>query len=154
MIAHINIGSNLGDSRSVIERAVAGIFSLSEGLTRRSSFVNSEPWGFESPNRFLNIGVEIETSLSPETLLARLQAIEKEISPASHRNEDGSYRDRLVDIDLIFMATSDLKPIRHHSPSLILPHPRATERKFVIAPIRELHPDFTSRLLLDLLSVQ
>lgn len=172
MLAHINIGSNLGDSRSVIERAVAGIFSLSEGITRRSSFVESEPWGFESVNRFLNIGVEIETSLPPERLLSCLQKIEKEISSASHRNADGSYRDRLIDIDLIFMAVRmdspddaprdeacaglcdkidagfrneiGLATIRYHSPSLTLPHPRALKRQFVTGPIRELHPGLVS----------
>lgn len=141
MLAHINIGSNIGDSRSVIERAVADIFNMSEGVARRSDYVESEPWGFSSPNRFLNIGVEIETSSSPEELLARLQEIEKSISPASHRNPDGSYRDRLIDIDLIFMANADGTLLHHASPSLVLPHPRAVERQFVMLPILQLHPD-------------
>lgn len=141
MLAHINIGSNIGDSRSVIERAVADIFNMSEGVARRSDYVESEPWGFSSPNRFLNIGVEIETSSSPEELLARLQEIEKSISPASHRNPDGSYRDRLIDIDLIFMADADGTLLHHSSPSLVLPHPRAVERQFVMLPILQLHPD-------------
>jgi 2-amino-4-hydroxy-6-hydroxymethyldihydropteridine diphosphokinase len=135
MIAHINIGSNIGDSRSIIERAVAAIFQLSEGPTRRSSYVESEPWGFESPNMFLNIGVEIESTLPPLELFARLQAIEKSICADSHRNADGSYRDRLIDIDLIFYGDTHLT-----TPQLTLPHPHATERAFVLTPIRELHP--------------
>ncbi len=135
MIAHINIGSNIGDSRSVIERAVAAVFALSEGSTRRSAYIESEPWGFESPNMFLNIGVEIESTLPPLVLLAKLQEIEKSISPASHRNPDGSYRDRVIDLDLIFYGDIEL-----HTPRLTLPHPHAPERPFVIQPIRELHP--------------
>ncbi|MDE6360392.1 MAG: 2-amino-4-hydroxy-6-hydroxymethyldihydropteridine diphosphokinase [Muribaculaceae bacterium] len=145
MLAHINIGSNIGDSRSAIERAVAAVFALSEGDARRSSIVVSEPWGFESPNRFLNVGVEIETSLPPEELLGRLQDVERGISPASHRNPDGSYRDRLIDIDLIFMARRNDTPdgwetVINDSPLLTLPHPRASERPFVVAPVKELHP--------------
>lgn len=145
MLAHINIGSNIGDSRSAIERAVAAVFALSRGITRRSSLVESEPWGFESPHRFLNIGVEIETRLSPEELLMELQGIEKGICGDSHRNPDGSYRDRIIDIDLIFMARRDDTPegwetVVNDSPSLTLPHPRALERPFVVAPIQELHP--------------
>lgn len=143
MLAHINIGSNIGDSRSAIERAVADVFSLSEGTTRRSGYVESDPWGFDSPNRFLNIGVEIVTTLPPETLLSRLKDIERAISPLSHRNPDGTYRDRLIDIDLIFMADigeGGLEMIICDSPSLTLPHPRANARGFVMAPLRELHP--------------
>lgn len=149
MLAHINIGSNIGDSRSAIERAVADVFSLSEGVTRRSSIVGSDPWGFESPNKFLNIGIEIETGLDPEALLDCLQDIEKRISPDSHRNPDGSYRDRLIDVDLIFMVSSS-GLVRLATPRLTLPHPHAATRPFVISPIRELHPG--SPLLHSLIS--
>ena len=59
--AHINIGSNLGDSRSVLERAVTEIaLRWPQGRLRRSSVVESEPWGFAGSRRFLNIGVEIQ----------------------------------------------------------------------------------------------
>ncbi len=151
MLAHINIGSNIGDSRSVIERAVAHIFSLSEGIRARSNFIETEPWGFESPNNFLNIGVEIETSLTPTQLLSRLQEIEQHISPAAHRNADGTYRDRVIDIDLIVMADPDFGPdseyIKITTPGLTLPHPRASVRGFVMTPLIELHPDFNISLL-------
>lgn len=190
-IAHINIGSNIGDSRSAIERAVAAVFSLSHrretpgketpgkvtprqetpsrhspsltpqsetrNFPRRSSIIESEPWGFESPHKFLNIGVEILTGLSPLELLNRLQAIERAISPLSHRNPDGSYRDRIIDIDLIFMlplaAEAAFSPdaetleectLHFAHPRLILPHPRALERDFVMAPIRQFHTNTQS----------
>lgn len=101
---HLNIGSNIGDSRSILERAVAAVSRLSEAPARRSSVYESEPWGFESPNMFLNVAVEVFSSLEPLAFLAAVQQIERGISPASHRNPDGTYRDRLVDIDLIFAA--------------------------------------------------
>lgn len=146
---HINIGSNIGDSRSLLERAVAAVSGLSCGVVRRSSVVESEPWGFDSLNKFLNVGMEISSQLPPEALLERLQAIERSISPQSHRNPDGSYRDRLIDIDLIFgVETTEngvFNPeeiIRIDTPLLTLPHPRAWQRGFVTAPILELHPGF------------
>ncbi len=134
---HINLGSNIGDSRSILERAVAYVFRLHEGTTppRRSSIVESGAWGFESANPFLNIGVEIETALPPLELLERLRAIERETAPEgnAHRNADGSYRDRYLDIDLIFYGS-----LRMETPELTLPHPRWRQRPFVCAPIAEL----------------
>lgn len=168
-IAHLNIGSNIGDSRSTIERAVAAVFAIScptpsnaprlPRLPRRSSFVESEPWGFESANKFLNIGVEILTDLYPLDLLNKIQSIEQSISPLSHRNPDGSYRDRFIDLDIIFLFPADsasaLMPasrnepeewinnlfkqtFQYNHPLLTLPHPRALQRDFVTTPILEL----------------
>ncbi len=142
---HLNLGSNIGDSRSILERAVAAVFRLHEGAgePRRSSVVESEPWGFDSENRFLNTGVEIETSLAPEALLARLKEIERSEAPEGniHRNPDGSYRDRYLDIDIIFFGELTIE-----TPELTVPHPRWRERPFVTAPVRELK---TFKKLLD-----
>lgn len=156
-IAHINIGSNTGDRRSLLERAVAGVFSLSRevggaasGLfPRASSIVESEPWGFESENGFLNVGVEIVSDLPPIALLEALEEVERTVvdgwlaagggaeyvASKCHRNDDGTYRDRLLDIDLIFYGGTVMD-----SPRLILPHPRAHLRRFVMAPWAELSP--------------
>lgn len=163
-IAHINIGSNTGDRRSLLERAVAGVFSLSRdgeadrgGLfPRASSIVESEPWGFESENGFMNIGVEIVTDLPPLALLEALEGVERTVvdgwlaagggteyaSSKRHRNDDGTYRDRLLDIDLIFYGNTVID-----SPRLVLPHPRAHLRRFVIAPWAELSPGFRHPVL-------
>lgn len=161
MIAHINIGSNIGDSRSAIERAVAAVFALSEGGCRRSDIIESKPWGFDSPHPFLNIGIEIETTLQPLQLLRHLRQIERTISDTPHRNPDGTYRDRPIDLDLIFLLNTDsnlenltlhvnldndtlgdpkIAMLRINTPELTLPHPRAHLRDFVLLPIRQLHP--------------
>lgn len=143
MTAHINIGSNLGDSRAIIEAAVAELAALStDGECRRSSFVESEPWGYDSPNRFLNIGIDIESCLPPLELLHALQAIERRVAARfasggnpgnDHRNPDGTYRDRALDIDLIIYGDLTMD-----TPELTLPHPRAALRPFVLGPLREL----------------
>lgn len=139
MTAHINIGSNLGDSRAIIEAAVSEVAALSmSGECRRSSFVESEPWGYDSPNRYLNIGVDIDSDLPPLGLLHALQAVERRVASRfarsnDHRNPDGTYRDRALDIDLIIYGT-----ISMDTPELTLPHPRAHLRPFVLGPLREL----------------
>lgn len=134
---HLNLGSNIGDSHSILERAIAAVFRLHEGSLppRRSSFVESEPWGYASANRFLNVGVEIETSLAPEALLDRLQRIESETAPGPnhHREADGSYADRYLDIDIIFIGSMKLD-----TPRLSVPHPHWCEREFVTRPVAEL----------------
>lgn len=136
--AHINLGSNAGPSRQILEAAIEAVEALSEGPALHSHPVESEPWGFESPNRFLNVGVEIETSLLPETLLDRLQEIERRVAARfvadnRHRNVDGSYRDRALDIDIIYYGDIEM-----HTPRLTLPHPRRLERDFVMIPLREI----------------
>lgn len=135
--AYINLGSNIGDRRSTIERAVAAIEADLGVSARRSQWVESEPWGFDSPNRFVNLGIAVDTELEPLELLHRLQAVEKSIDPSSHRDAEGLYIDRVIDIDLI--AVDHLVV---DAPELTLPHPRMKERPFVMGPLLELCPDW------------
>ena len=139
---HINIGSNLGNSRSLIERAVAGIALLSDTPLRSSAFVESDAWGYRSAHRFVNVGVEIETTLPPEALLRELQRIERAICQAPHRNADGSYADREIDVDMIYYGELVLD-----TPALVLPHPRMHLREFVLVPLCELSPGWIHPLL-------
>lgn len=142
--AHINIGSNLGDSRSILERAVAEIaLRWPCGALRRSTIVESEPWGFSSPHKFLNIGVEIQVEEPPLQVLDALLEIQNRICSSPHRDDAGGYVDRLVDIDLIFYDD-----VVMDTPRLRLPHPRMHLRPFVLIPLRELSP--TWRHPLDL----
>ena len=143
MTAHINIGSNLGNSRLIIEAAVAELCRLSDtGTCRRSDFIESEPWGFSSPHPFVNLGIDIESTRPPLELLDRMQSIEKEVAARFatatnphnlHRNPDGTYRDRLLDLDLIFYGDTVMD-----TPRLTLPHPHAKERPFVLIPLSQL----------------
>lgn len=147
-VAHINIGSNLGDSRSSIEQAIAGISVLSGKTLRRSSFVESESWGYDSPHSFLNIGVEIDTLFIPQALLASLLAIQHAISSAPHRTPAGAYADRVIDIDLIYYDTQVIElPAMGCYPSVTLPHPRMHMRRFVLLPLAELSPCWKHPLL-------
>ncbi len=99
--------------------------------------METDPWGFSSPNRFLNLGVMIETSVpvDPLALLDLTRSIERSIDPSPHRDPSGAYIDRAIDIDIIAV---DRLVLCH--PRLTLPHPRAALRDFVILPLSQLDP--------------
>lgn len=131
-LVSVNIGSNLGDRRLNISRAVRAI-SMEFGDFEISHVVESAPWGFDSTHSFLNVGLTFETDLNPEETLRRLQNIEKGISGKSHRTASGGYTDREIDIDVI---TFDSEVI--DLPHLQVPHPRMPQRSFVLQPLAEL----------------
>ena len=141
MTIFLNIGSNLGDRRRNLSRAVAAI-EKEFGYFELSHTVESAPWGYDSPNAFLNVGMMIISELKPEEILRKLQSIERELNPAPHRNPDGSYADRLVDIDII--AIDDMVI---DTPTLQVPHPRMAERPFVLEPLEELAPAWRHPIL-------
>lgn len=104
--------------------------------------MESEPWGFESKNAFVNVGMMIDCDLHPECLLSALLEIERSIGGgASHRDASGGYADRMIDIDLI-----DYGRMVYMSSRLMLPHPQATARRFVMEPLLELEPGYRSPL--------
>lgn len=130
----INIGTNLGNLRLNLSRAlkeVAGEF----GWFEVSHAVESEPWGFESGHRFMNIGAVFVSADEPQVVLEKLQAIERKIDPTPHRDADGNYVDRVVDIDIV--AVDELVV---DEPGLKVPHPCLAQRKFFLAPMVELAP--------------
>lgn len=141
---YLNIGSNLGNRLINLSKAMSAI-EKEFGWFELSHHIESEPWGFYSVNKFLNIGMLIISDREPLDVLHALQAIEKSISPRSHRNPDGSYRDRLIDIDI--MAAHQEGPesesagefgIRISTPELTLPHPHLRDRAFFLESYREL----------------
>ena len=133
----------LGDRADVINRAVA---LLRERVACRkfavSALVESEPWGFESPNFFLNAGVTFVSDIAPLALLDVCQAIERELGSALHRDAQGVYVDRIVDIDVIAAGDMIL-----HTRRLTLPHPLMHRREFVLRPMAELMPEWRHPVL-------
>lgn len=135
MRAYINIGSNLGDRMAHLERAVADVERAFGVIADRSQVVESDAWGFESDNSFLNVGIAFDTYIHPEQLLNQLLQIQNGIDASSHRGEDGGYADRAIDIDLIAVDEMVVE-----SDKLTLPHPRMHLRRFVLVPMAELAP--------------
>lgn len=133
---YLNIGSNIGDRRDNLYRAVVAL-TAGNGGCAVSSIVESEPWGFESDNRFLNLGMCLHSAKSPMEMLERIHEIERSLGSASHRDSGGRYIDRLVDIDIV--AIDDLVI---DTPTLQVPHRHLPERDFFLKPMMELAPDW------------
>ncbi|HIT80891.1 MAG TPA: 2-amino-4-hydroxy-6-hydroxymethyldihydropteridine diphosphokinase [Candidatus Caccoplasma merdavium] len=139
--AYLSLGSNLGDRLRLIQEAVAALTVEAGPVTALSSLYETEPWGFSSPHRFLNVALALETTLSPEILLAVTQRIERDLG-RTHKSVDGRYADRTIDIDLLFVGDAVLD-----TPALTLPHPRLHLRRFVLEPLCEIAPALLHPLL-------
>ena len=133
-IVYVNIGSNLGHRESLISQAI-DLISDNFGFYCVSRIVESEPWGFDSTNIFMNIGVAFKSELHPEIILDKLQSIEKKISSVSHRDNQGNYKDREIDIDIM-----EIEGVNYQSERLCVPHPHLHERDFFQIPLRDLKP--------------
>jgi 2-amino-4-hydroxy-6-hydroxymethyldihydropteridine diphosphokinase len=127
------LGSNQGDKRGHIQRAVDQIGRRAGRLIRRSSLYQTEAWGKEDQDDFINQAIEIETGLSPQELLVLLLDIEKEIG----RIRREKWEARVIDIDILFYGNKQV-----NEPDLQIPHPHFQERNFAILPMMELAPDF------------
>lgn len=131
-IAYLSLGSNLGDRHATMQQAIVLLGSQAGRVDRVSSAIETEPWGFESANKFLNMCVRITTTLSPEQLLVTTKDIELQLGRTT-KSVNGQYHDRPIDIDIL--AYDDL---HINTPSLTLPHPHMHERDFVMIPLREI----------------
>jgi 2-amino-4-hydroxy-6-hydroxymethyldihydropteridine diphosphokinase len=154
-LAVIALGSNLGDSRQILLDATERLRGFSEFPVLISSLWVSSPVDCPpgSP-KFVNAVVAFHPRVTetPESLLKKLQSLEKEFGrrPKQIMNEP-----RPLDLDLVVFGRQILQ-----SPELILPHPRAHQRKFVLCPLNEVAPDLVlpgqgkrvSELLADLRS--
>lgn len=130
----LNIGSNLGNRLLNISKAIRAI-EAEFGYFELSKKVESAPWGFDSTNSFINVAMMVISDLEPEAVLDKLQAIELKLDGKPHRDREGGYIDRLIDIDI--MAADQ---IEYHSERLTLPHPHLAERSFFLEPFSQLAP--------------
>lgn len=134
--ALIAFGGNVGDARTTIARAIDAFCDGGEVLlVRRSSDYETPPWGVTDQPPFVNACILVETALAPPALLARGQTIER--LHGRDRSRETRWGPRTLDIDLIDYAGATL-----NEPDLTLPHPRARERAFVLAPLSEIAPDW------------
>ncbi len=130
--AVIALGTNLGNRIENINNAIRAIARLSGvKILKASGVYETEPVDCESDNKFYNAAILIETSVSPAVLLGECLGIEAAMGRVrSKRNEP-----RIIDLDLILY-----EGFKSESYELTLPHPRALERAFVMAPLLELYP--------------
>ena len=132
MEVYLGLGSNLGDKCLHLRTAINEIEKRIGHVECQSAFVETEPWGFESDNTFVNAVVRVDTALSPLDLLKETQTIEREMG-RTHKTVDGKYSDRIIDIDILLYGDVEI-----NLPELVVPHPRMHERDFVKKPLEEL----------------
>lgn len=129
------LGSNLGDRLQIINQAIRLISVKIGRISLVSSFFESEAWGFISEHNFLNMVLQIETFLKPESLLVEILEIEKELGRL--RSNGTTYQSRSIDIDILFYNN-----LKYSTDLLTIPHPKITERKFALTPLCQIAPDF------------
>jgi 2-amino-4-hydroxy-6-hydroxymethyldihydropteridine diphosphokinase len=129
----LGIGTNLGDRENNLKFAVDKIGEYIGQIVHCSSIYETEPWGFESENQFLNMAVEVKTKLKPSGLLGRLLMIE---SLLGRLREGKIYASRIIDLDILLYNDQIIE-----TKALVIPHPRMHERKFVLAPLCEIAPE-------------
>ena len=131
-VVYLSLGSNLGDRHATMRRVIDMLNAEAGTVDRQSSLLETEPWGFESANKFLNMCVRLLTTLTPEQLLLKTQDIEKRLG-RTVKSVDGKYHDRPIDIDMLMYDDVNIS-----TPALTLPHPHMHERDFVMIPLREI----------------
>lgn len=128
--AVLSVGSNLGDRLSYLRLAVAG---LGDAVCAVSGVYETAPWGVTDQPPFLNAALLVDDpEATPRTWLGRARALES----AAQRVRERRWGPRSLDVDIVAVAGHT-----SNDPALILPHPRAHERAFVLAPWVELAPD-------------
>lgn len=131
-IVYFSLGSNLGDKVQNLSVAIRLMEEQIGVLVRQSAFLETEPWGFESDNSFVNAAICMKTELEPLDVLAKTQEIERELG-RTMKSVNGEYHDRIIDIDILLYDD-----IRINTPELTIPHPLMEQRDFVMIPLREI----------------
>ena len=141
----LGLGSNIGERETILNQACKEIERLIGPVVGRSAFIETEPWGFESANKFMNAVVRCHTNLEPLPLLDSTQKIERMLGKrkrhATERNPSPStlhpspstlYHNRPIDIDILLYDCATI-----NEPRLQVPHPLMLQRDFVMIPLRE-----------------
>jgi 2-amino-4-hydroxy-6-hydroxymethyldihydropteridine diphosphokinase len=126
----LGIGTNLGNKESNLEQAVARIEEYIGPVINSSSIYETEPWGFEAKDEFLNIVVKVETDQTPSGTLEKILMIESLMGRVRGQKR---YSSRLIDIDILLYEDMIVE-----EESLKIPHPLLQQRKFVLVPLCEI----------------
>lgn len=129
---YLSLGTNLGNRKRNIREAIEKIRKQIGVVERQSALYETKPWGYASPNDFINACVFVLTPLAPRQLLEATQKIEQEMG-RTLKSVNGEYHDRIIDIDILL-----IDDLRIDEPDLKIPHPLMEERDFVMIPLREI----------------
>ena len=128
--SYLSIGSNMGNRSENCRKALRALDEIDEvKVLSFSSLYETRPVGYEKQPNFINMAVKIETALPPQELLLQLKEIEKRLG----RENSFRWGPRIIDLDILFYADKIVT-----TPTLSIPHPRMTERGFVLIPLLEI----------------
>ena len=133
MRIYLALGSNLGDREEHLRSGLRGLAGRGVDVTKTASLYATEPREILDQPWFLNTAIEADTTLGPDELLAVCLAVETE----NYRVRDRDKGPRTLDIDIIFYGTAIVRRT-----GLTIPHPSFSLRRFVMAPLAEIAPDF------------
>ncbi len=123
------LGSNIGDSFTILTRAREMIQSAIGKIEKTSQVYLTEAWGYHEQPPFLNQALLVNTNLIPRLLLEKINQLEKELG----RVRLEKWRERTIDIDIIYYKNEVID-----EPDLKIPHPEMQHRKFVMVPVAEI----------------
>ena len=129
--AAIALGSNMGDRLGNLRQAVHLLENQRIRVTTRSDVFETNPVGVENQRRFLNACILVQTDLSPLELLAETQRVETQLG----RARDVRWGPRTIDLDILLFDEMVV-----NEKTLVIPHPRMTERAFVLVPLAQICP--------------
>jgi len=132
---YLGLGSNQGDRINYIQQAIQAIEQEIGEVRKSSSYYETEPWGFDTNESFINQVVEVSTDLSANKVLNHLLLIEKYLGRDRMPNGQ-AYSNRIIDIDILFYENHQIS-----SPNLQVPHPHMHKRNFVLQPLNEIAPN-------------
>ncbi len=140
MNLYLSLGSNLGDRKENIRKALEYLDeAFGVHYSALSEIIETEPWGFDSANGFLNCCVlySLPKKMDGEAVLGICKETERSLGREGTVEFDGGgkriYRDRTIDIDILFLGRE-----RINSETLTVPHPLMRQREFVMVPLREI----------------
>jgi len=137
-LVYLGLGSNMGDRRGMLCKAIEKLEARDLRIRRVSTIYETAPVELADQRWFLNLVAEAETGLFPMQLLGRVQRVENQLG----RKRVMTKGPRTIDIDILFYGGSVID-----SPRLVIPHPSAHKRRFVLEPLAELAPDLRHPVL-------
>lgn len=138
---YLGLGTNQGNKEENIRGAIEELSHLLGIPTAVATIIETEPWGFQSDNSFLNTVVAFKSTLAPEEILKATQEIELRLG-RTKKSIDGCYSDRPIDIDILLYGNRVIESER-----LTIPHPLLHKRLFVLQPLAQIAPQVIHPIL-------
>lgn len=136
--AYLLLGSNIGKREAYLSEAISLINEKAGKIISKSSVYETKAWGNTQQEDFLNQAVCVQTAMNPAQLMQTILGIEEEMG----RTRSRKWEPRSIDIDILFYHQMIIR-----TENLSVPHPHLHERKFALAPLNEIAPDFVHPIL-------